>query len=146
MLVSLIGHPEWAADPRFATRQGWLDHLEALLRPAIEAWASGLTKMEACQALGAAGLAAGPCLATRRSSSTRMSRPGACWCRSPRTDGVAQPVLIPGNPVRMSEVPPSAAAGVRPPWLGEHTDAVLSAELGLVEAELASLREAGVIA
>jgi len=64
----------------------------------------------------------------------------------PRTDGVAQPVLTPGSPVRMSEVPPSAAAGVRPPWLGEHTDAVLAAELGLAEPELAALRAAGVIA
>ena len=56
-----------------------------------------------------------------------------------------QPVLTPGNPVRLSSVPP-APAGLRPPWLGEHTDAVLSAELGLDSGELESLREAGVIA
>src|ERR1700738_4508170 len=61
-LVEVIGHPEWASDPRFATRQGWVDHLEDVLRPAIENWAAGMTKIEACHALGAAGLAAGPCL------------------------------------------------------------------------------------
>ena len=33
----------------------------------------------------------------------------------------------------------------RPPRLGEHTDEVLAAELGLGDNELASLREAGVI-
>jgi hypothetical protein len=32
------------------------------------------------------------------------------------------------------------------PWLGEHTDEVLGAELGLDDAGLAALREAGVIA
>ena len=34
----------------------------------------------------------------------------------------------------------------RVPWLGEHTDGVLADELGLGPAELAELREAGVIA
>ena len=27
-LVELVGRPEWVDDPRFATRQGWIDHLE----------------------------------------------------------------------------------------------------------------------
>jgi formyl-CoA transferase len=62
-----------------------------------------------------------------------------------RTDGVAQPVLTPGNPVRLSEAPPPAA-GRRPPWLGEHTAEVLIAELGLSGAEIDALRDAGVIA
>ena len=47
----------------------------------------------------------------------------------PRTDGVAQPVLIPGNPVKLSEV--AEGPETRVPWLGEHTDEVLGAELGL---------------
>ena len=145
-LVSLIGHPSWASDPRFATRQGWLDHMETALRPAIEAWASGMTKMEACQALGAAGLAAGPCLEDEEVVRDPHVAARGMMLEIARTDGVSQPVLTPGSPVRMSSVPPSAAAGIRPPWLGEHTDLVLSAELGLSSAELASLREAGVIA
>jgi hypothetical protein len=32
------------------------------------------------------------------------------------------------------------------PWLGEHTDDVLQSELGLEDADLAGLRERGVIA
>src|SRR5437763_4827490 len=59
-LVEFIGHPEWASDPRFATRQGGVDHLEDTLRPAIERWAAALSKVEACQALAAAGIPAGP--------------------------------------------------------------------------------------
>ena len=47
------------------------------------------------------------------------------------------------NPIRMSgaEGPLQAA-----PLLGQHTDAVLQADLDLTEAELASLRESGAIA
>jgi crotonobetainyl-CoA:carnitine CoA-transferase CaiB-like acyl-CoA transferase len=30
-LADLIGHPGWKDDPRLATRQGWVDHLETLL-------------------------------------------------------------------------------------------------------------------
>ena len=41
----------------------------------------------------------------------------------PRTDGVAQPVLIPGLPVKFAEVAEGPESRV--PWLGEHTDDVL---------------------
>jgi len=47
--------------------------------------------------------------------------------------------------VRMSAVP-AQLAGRRPPWLGEHTAAVLSAELGMSADQIAALLEAGVIA
>jgi crotonobetainyl-CoA:carnitine CoA-transferase CaiB-like acyl-CoA transferase len=61
----------------------------------------------------------------------------------PRTDGVTEPVLVPGNPVKLSKV--SEGPETRIPWVGEHTAAVLTAELGLSDAELAGLRERGVI-
>jgi crotonobetainyl-CoA:carnitine CoA-transferase CaiB-like acyl-CoA transferase len=60
-----------------------------------------------------------------------------------RTDGVDQPVLIPGNPVKLSNVPEEPEARV--PFLSEHTDAVLRDELGLPDAELADLRSSGAI-
>ncbi len=62
----------------------------------------------------------------------------------PRTDGVAEPVLVPGNPVKLSKV--AEGPETRVPWVGEHTDEVLRAELGLDDAELAKLRDADVIA
>src|ERR1700730_1030938 len=143
-LMELIGRPEWAADPRFATRQGWVDHLEDLLRPAIENWAAGMTKIEACQALGTAGLAAGPCSTDAEVVADPHVAARAMLVQVPRTDGVEQPVLVPGNPVKMSAV--AGRAESRPPWLGEHTAAVLSAELGLAPAEIQDLRGDGVIA
>ena len=44
----------------------------------------------------------------------------------------------------MAAIP--AHADERPPWLGEHTSAVLRAELGLGAGELDALRADGVIA
>ena len=62
----------------------------------------------------------------------------------PRTDGVDQPILTPGNPVKISGVAEGPESRV--PWLGEHTDAVLGEELGLSAERLGALRAAGVIA
>jgi crotonobetainyl-CoA:carnitine CoA-transferase CaiB-like acyl-CoA transferase len=143
-LVSLIGHAEWDADPRFATRQGWVDHLEGVLRPAIEGWAACRTKAEAAAAMSAAGLAAGPCLAAEEVVADPHVAARGMLIEIERTDGVTQPVLTPGNPVRMSAVPPQPA-GRRPPWLGEHTNGVLAAELGLSPEQIAELRENRVI-
>jgi len=60
----------------------------------------------------------------------------------PRPDG-GPPVLIPGLPVKFAEV--AEGPETRVPWLGEHTDEVLSSELGLGTAELARLRDEGVL-
>ena len=62
----------------------------------------------------------------------------------PRDDGVDEPVLIPGNPVKMSKV--AEGPETRVPWVGEHTADVLVDELGLSADELAALRTAGAIA
>ena len=52
-------------------------------------------------------------------------------------------VKVIANPVRLSETPVSYRTA--PPELGQHTDEVLSGQLGLDGAELAKLRDAGVI-
>jgi crotonobetainyl-CoA:carnitine CoA-transferase CaiB-like acyl-CoA transferase len=143
-LVEAIGHPEWVDDPRFAERQGWIDHLDTVLRPAIEAWASTRTKVQACDDLAAVGVAAGPCFSDEEVVHDEHVAARNMLVEVPRTDGVDQPVLVPGNPVKLSEVAEGPEARV--PWLGEHTDEVLAAELGFDEARLAALREAGAIA
>jgi formyl-CoA transferase len=61
----------------------------------------------------------------------------------PRTDGVATDVLVPGNPVKLSNV--AEGPETRVPWVGEHTDDILRAELDLDDATLAKLRDRGVI-
>jgi formyl-CoA transferase len=142
-LADLIGHPEWKDDPRFATRAGWAPNLEAVIRPAVDAWASTRTKLQAAQELTAAGIVAGP-------SNTAVDVIGDphvaarnMLVEMPRTDGVDDPVLVPGNPVKLSNV--SEGPETRVPWVGEHTAAVLQTEIGLSDAELSELAGRGVI-
>jgi crotonobetainyl-CoA:carnitine CoA-transferase CaiB-like acyl-CoA transferase len=61
----------------------------------------------------------------------------------PRSDGVEQPIMVPGNPITMSKV--QEGPETRMPWVGEHTAEILAAELGLDEDQLAELRGRGVI-
>jgi formyl-CoA transferase len=131
-------------DPRFAERQGWVEHLDDVIRPAVEAWAADKSRLEACEAMSAAGIAAGPCLRDDEVVADPHVAARNMLVELPRTDGVAEPVLIPGNPVKMTQV--TEGPETRVPWLGEHTDTVLGTELGLTEAERAALRADGVIA
>jgi formyl-CoA transferase len=142
-LVEFIGHPEWVSDRRFATRQGWVDHLEDVLRPAIEGWAASRNKLEACRELAAAGIPAGPCFDQEELVHDPHLAARDMLVEMPRTDGVEQPVLTPGNPVQLSKV--SRGPETRVPWLGEHTAEVLRTELRLSEEELDVLRADGVI-
>ena len=60
----------------------------------------------------------------------------------PRPDGGA-PLRVVGNPVKLSRV--AEGPVTRFPSLGQHTNEVLGELLGLSDAELAGLRERGVI-
>jgi crotonobetainyl-CoA:carnitine CoA-transferase CaiB-like acyl-CoA transferase len=143
-LLELIGRPELIDDERLATREGWVAHLEDLLRPAIEGWATGRTRLEACDVLGRAGLTAGPCFTDEEVVADRHHATRDMLVEMPRPDGVEQPVLVPGNPVRISGV--ARGPERRVPWLGEHTDELLAEELGLDADEIAKLRADGVVA
>ena len=143
-LAELVGQPAWPSDPRFAERQGWVDHLDDVIRPAVEAWASGRTRLEACAAMSEAGIAAGPCLRDEEVVADAHVAARNMLVEMPRTDGVDEPVLVPGNPVKLTNV--AEGPETRIPWLGEHTDAVLAEELGLGTVDLAALRADGTIA
>jgi crotonobetainyl-CoA:carnitine CoA-transferase CaiB-like acyl-CoA transferase len=142
-LMRVVGHPEWATDPRLAERSGWVEHLEDVLRPGIEEWAADKSRAEVCQALSAEGVAAGPCLREDELVADPHVQSRNMVSAIERPDGSGPPVLVPGNPVKMSAVPDE---GDRPiPWLGQHTDEVLGSELALSHADLERLRADGVI-
>ena len=142
-LVKLIDKPEWADDPRFAERIGWAEHLESDIRPAIEAWLADKTRLEATELLSKVGIAAGPVHTSPEIIADEHVAKRHMIVEMERTDGVADPVLIPGNPVKLSAV--AEGPETRIPWVGEHTTEVLQAELGLSGVELDQLRADGVI-
>jgi crotonobetainyl-CoA:carnitine CoA-transferase CaiB-like acyl-CoA transferase len=142
-LVELVGRPEWLTDERLSSRRGWAEHLDEVIRPAVEAWAAEMTRLEVCDALGTAGIPAGPCYTPGEIIADDHVERRNMMVEMPRVDGVEQPVLIPGNPVKLSEV--AEGPETRVPWVGEHTAEVLRAELGLSDAELGELRSDGVI-
>ena len=142
-LVELIGKPEWTTDPRFATRPLWRENIEAI-REGVRDWAAPMTNIEACQALAAAGVAAGPCLSAQQVIDDPHLAARTMLVEMPRPDGVTEPVISPGNPVKMSAV--AEGPETRVPWLGEHTDEVLAEELGLTTDEISTLHQSHTIA
>ena len=60
-----------------------------------------------------------------------------------RTDGVERPVVIPGNPVKLSKMAEGPESRI--PWVGEHTRAILADELGLDDDAIDALVADGVI-
>jgi formyl-CoA transferase len=141
-LAHAIGHPEWLADPRFASREGWRDHLDAVIRPALESWAAGRSKLEAASALADEGVVSGPCfdapdlLRDPHVQRHRMVLP----IERPDSE---RPLHVAGNPIKLSR------SGERParrwPLLGADTERVLRRDLGIDAAELERLRAAGAI-
>lgn len=142
-LAELVGHPEWIDDPRFATRAGWGPNLDTVIRPAVDAWSSQRTKLAAAYELTAAGIVAGPSnhapdvIADPHVAARNM------LVELPRSDGVTEPILIPGNPVKLSKM--AEGPETRVPWVGEHTAEVLATELGIDAEEILGLRGRGII-
>ena len=142
-LADVVGHSEWLSDPRFDSPYGWVEHLEDVIRPAIEGWAAGRSRLEACEALSQAGLAAGPCMRPDELVSDPHVAARHMLVGIERTDGIDQPVLVPGNPARIDHRPEGGDRRI--PWLGEHTDEILATELGLSDTEISALRSSCVV-
>ncbi|MBW2268569.1 MAG: CoA transferase [Deltaproteobacteria bacterium] len=141
-----VGHPEWVDDPRLATREGWSEQMESVIRPGVEAWAASKTKLEASAELARRGVAAGPVNTAediRRDPHVRArdfvhSFAGA--------DG-GKEVAVVGNPVAFRGGPGEDAAprAARWPVLAGDTTSILSGRLGLDANEIEELRAQGII-
>ncbi|GMU77387.1 MAG: CoA transferase [Acidimicrobiia bacterium] len=143
-LANLIGTPEWLTDPDLATGVHWRARLEDRIRPAVEAWAAHRTRAEACEALGDAGIAAGPVQTAAEVIADEHTAAHGMVVEFERPAGDGPPVLAVGNPVKLSNT--TEGPETRMPWLGEHTDSVLHTELGFDDDTLAALRADSVIA
>lgn len=143
-LAQALGRPEWLDDPRLATRRGWSEHLDDVIRPGIEGWASTRTALGAATELADHGLAAGPAntAADILADPHLATRP--LLHRFERT-GTGDPVVVVGNPIDLGADVGRADPG-RWPLTGEHTDEVLRDRLGMAADERAAARARGTVA
>lgn len=139
-LTTIMGQPDLATDPQFATNNARLAHAAQTVA-IVEAWSCVRTKAEIAEALDgrvpfgpvntAADIYADPHVAARHML-VEVEHPGS-----------ARPVTIASTPIRMTATP----GGVfhRAPLVGEDTDEIL-AGLGLSSAEIAELKSHRVVA
>jgi crotonobetainyl-CoA:carnitine CoA-transferase CaiB-like acyl-CoA transferase len=139
-LCAVAGRPDLAADPRYATNAGRVEHRAALV-PALAALLATRTSADWTAALEAEGVPCGPILdlAGVFADPQVVHRGLRVESRHP----LAGTVALVRSPIRLSETP--VAPPRAPPLLGEHTSEVLRGLLGLEDGEIASLRARGVI-
>lgn len=136
----MVGRPELVCDPRFLTDVGRAEHGEVL--SAITAkWSAQFSTAQALDKLAEARVPGGPVYSPQdvlddpHVQATGMFTPMDY-------PGVPKPVPVSMGAVKLSETP--AELRLRPPTLGEHTDAIL-AGVGYSAAEIAELRARRVV-
>jgi formyl-CoA transferase len=138
-LINVMGQPELADDPRFATADGRWENREAL-NAVVEAWTRQRSKHEVMRLMGDAGVPCGATLDTGEvlADPHLRERDMIVDVEYP-TRGTYQTV---GMPVKLSASP---AEVTRPPLLGEHTAEVLGALCGVSADDVQKLRGQGVV-
>ncbi len=140
-VCQVIGRPDLWEDPRFRTNPGRVQHREELIPQLQQAFRQHPTAYW-MQRLVEAGVPASPVndIPTVLQDPQVQARGLLHTVRHP-TEG---DITLVGPVARMTASPPQVYAP--PPRLGEHTRQVLQERLGYTEAQLETLREAGVIA
>jgi crotonobetainyl-CoA:carnitine CoA-transferase CaiB-like acyl-CoA transferase len=138
--AAVLGHPEWADDPRFATNRARVEHrllvdgaiAEALAADTADNW---LAKLKA------AGVPCGRInsVAEALADPQTQAREMIATVEHPTVGDLK----LVGPPYKFSGTPASVRRP--PPTLGEHTDEILRQELGLDAAAIAALRRDKVI-
>ncbi|MSO46444.1 MAG: CoA transferase [Acidobacteria bacterium] len=136
----VAGLQEHVADPRFATNRERVRNYAAL-RPIVAAAFARRTRAEWLELLNDAGVPAGPVRDLHEVLTDEQLR--AREMVHDVQHSVAGRVQVLGTPVKLSEN--GGSVRLPPPALGEHTDAILRAELGMSDAQIAELRIAGVL-
>ncbi|MBS0296356.1 MAG: CoA transferase [Proteobacteria bacterium] len=140
-LADAAGLSALADDARFKTNADRVAHRAALaeaLKPAL----AGKTTANWIKALEAAGVPCGPINSIDRVFEEPQAVARGLVVEQTRTD-LSRPIRTVASPIRLSETP--VAYRSAPPALGADTDAVLQEQLGLNEAEIARLRDLGVV-
>jgi crotonobetainyl-CoA:carnitine CoA-transferase CaiB-like acyl-CoA transferase len=115
----VVGHPDWAADPRFATNEDRVRHRDALIPLLAESFA-GKTAAEWVAALEAASVPTAP---IRAIDEVFSSPEGAAMVEEVADPDRGTTLRLLRNPIRFDGT--ELATRLPPPLLGEHTDEVL---------------------
>ena len=138
--AEVAGQPQWADDPRFATNNVRVTNRAELI-PLIRQATVFKTTAQWVEQLEQAGVPCGPVNdLSQVFQDPQVKHRGLAIDIPHALAGVVPQVA---SPIRLSETPVQYRNA--PPLLGEHTDMILSEVLGLGEADIARLREAGVL-
>ncbi|MDH6547585.1 formyl-CoA transferase [Streptomyces sp. SAI-041] len=138
-LSALIGRPELADDPEWATPEARLPKLAKMFQ-LIEEWTATLPKWQVLEKLNAHGIPCGPILSTREIIEDRSLADNDMIVEVEHPDRGTFTTV--GNPLKLSDSPTTITT---PPLLGQHNEEIYIGELGLGDEELALLRAGGVI-
>jgi formyl-CoA transferase len=137
-IAELIGHPELAEDPDWATPEARLSKLDKMFA-LIEEWTEQHTKWDVMETFNELNVPCGPILSTRELiEDETLAELGAVVEVEHPTRGVFRTV---GCPIKLSDSPVEV---VTSPALGEH-NAEIYRGLGIDAAGLGELMDAGVI-
>ncbi|WP_338702252.1 formyl-CoA transferase [Streptomyces sp. Q6] len=138
-LTHLIGHPELADDPDWATPQARLPRLTKMFQ-LIEEWTTTLPKWTVLEQLNTHNIPCGPILSTKEiiEDPSLTANHMIVEVDHPQR-GTFTTV---GSPIKLSDSPVDITTS---PLLGEHNEEVFVGELGLGDEELHLLKSSGVI-
>ncbi|NMM90054.1 CoA transferase [Rhodococcus sp. SRB_17] len=138
--TEVIGRPEWASDERFATNTARSAHRHILM-PLIHEALRGLPRAQLLAQLTAAQIPCGEVLGLLDALQSERTESAGLLHRFEDSEAGAQAVLAPPYAMDGERL----AVRMPPPHLGEHTDAVLSEQLGLAPDAIAALRAQNII-
>lgn len=138
--AEVAGEPQWADDPRFLTNKLRVAHRAELI-PLIRQATVFKTTAQWVSELERVGVPCGPINDLAQVFADPQVQARGLALSLPHALGGSVPQVA--SPIRLSETPVEYRSA--PPLLGEHTDMVLETLLGLHAADIAGLREAGVL-
>ena len=144
-LARVAGHPEWAADPRFATLAARIAHQDAL-DAAVAAWTRTQDRYDCMMVLQAALVPAGVCQTAEDRCENDPQLRALDWLTEVTGTKIGRwPVYA--VPAKLSATPAHVGGTIDrgAPCYGEDTGWALTTLLGMSEAEVAALAAEGVI-